>query len=170
MIKHHKVDPNGIILNGGSHGGFLVTHLAGQHPEMNFAACIARNPVIDFSVMPSLTDVPDFVMASVFGELNPREPSEVYARNVDELGQMYRLSPIAHIHKVKVPTLLLLGTKDLRVPCSQSLLYHRLLKARGVETRCLTYEDMHDLSKIDVAYDCFLNMVKFIEKFLYKIA
>lgn len=167
MIKYHHADKDRIILNGGSHGGFLVTQISGQYSEMNFLACIARNPVIDVSVMSGITDIPDWNWVEALGK-NDRCPlNEMYPPNADEMAKMYRVSPIAHIDKVKVPTLLLLGREDMRVPHSQGLMYHRLLKARGIETRCLVYDDVHDLFKINVDFDCFLNIAKFIEKFIY---
>ena len=36
---------------------------------------------------------------------------------------------------MKTPTLILVGEKDLRVPCSQGKVFYKLLKAQGTETR-----------------------------------
>lgn len=51
------------------------------------------------------------------------------------LTKMRNASPIVHAHKVKAPTLLLLGSKDLRVPHQQGTEYYLRLKANGVTTR-----------------------------------
>lgn len=48
---------------------------------------------------------------------------------------MRNASPIVHAHKVKAPTLLLIGSKDLRVPHHQGTEYYLRLKANGVTTR-----------------------------------
>ncbi|XP_017487322.1 PREDICTED: acylamino-acid-releasing enzyme-like [Rhagoletis zephyria] len=167
VIANKNVDKEKLILSGGSHGGFLVTSISGQHPELDFLACIARNPVIDVASMSAISDIPDWTVCEADGDCNLKPLAQMYGRTPEEMANMYQVSPIAHVQKVKVPTLLLLGKEDLRVPYSQGLLYHRILKARGVETRCLIYDDVHSLAKIDVEYDCFLNMAKFMEKFIY---
>ena len=48
---------------------------------------------------------------------------------------------LSFIHpQIKTPTLLLLGADDLRVPPKQGTNFHRLLKAKGVETRLVRIE------------------------------
>lgn len=49
--------------------------------------------------------------------------------------KMRKASPIQHAHKVKAPTLLQIGSKDLRVPSAQATEYYHRLKANGVNVR-----------------------------------
>lgn len=49
--------------------------------------------------------------------------------------KMRKVSPIQHAHKVKAPTLLQVGSKDLRVPPAQATEFYHRLKANGVEVR-----------------------------------
>ena len=51
---------------GGSHGGLLAGHLVGQHPA-RFAAGVLRNPVMDASLMVSVSDIPDWCWCEAWG-------------------------------------------------------------------------------------------------------
>lgn len=52
--------------------------------------------------------------------------------DIEDFVKMRNLSPIQHAHKVKAPTLLCVGSNDLRVPWSQAKDYYYRLKANGV--------------------------------------
>ncbi|KAI5634847.1 prolyl oligopeptidase family domain-containing protein [Phthorimaea operculella] len=150
-IQKYPIDEKKIGLTGGSHGGFLVTHLSGQYPDV-YAACVTRNPVIDVVAMFNSTDIPDWCAVEAgfqYKETGPVSDEEMLA--------MRRCSPIAHIHKVKTPTALMLGSGDKRVPMFQGLEYARRLKAAGVETRVYMYDDNHSLSSQSHEMDWLIN-------------
>ncbi|XP_073945001.1 acylamino-acid-releasing enzyme-like isoform X2 [Choristoneura fumiferana] len=140
-----------MCLYGGSYGGFVATHLAGQRPEM-FRSVVLRNPLIDMATKGHYADNYDGCAVEAgfpFSEVG--EPSEA------ELLAMRRCSPLVHAHKVKAPTALMLGRGDKRVPHYQGLEYARRLKANGVKTRIYMYDDNHSLSSLPNEMDNLIN-------------
>ncbi|CAH0719624.1 unnamed protein product, partial [Brenthis ino] len=145
------VNDKKLMLYGGSHGGFLVTHLSGLYSEV-YRATVARNPVIDLASMNNTSDIADWCSVEAgfpFQEAGPE--------NDDKLLALRKVSPIIHAHNVTVPTALMLGSKDKRVPYYQGLEYSRKLKANGVHTRVFMYEDNHALSSLPVEMDNLIN-------------
>ena len=55
--KQRVCDRANIHVQGGSHGGFLTTHLIGQAPLL-FQTAVARNPVCNIASMISTSDIP----------------------------------------------------------------------------------------------------------------
>ena len=48
---------------------------------------------------------------------------------------MFDRSPIHQVNKIKTPTILCLGTQDVRVPPNSGMNYYRMLQSHNVPTR-----------------------------------
>ncbi|KAK6161417.1 hypothetical protein DH2020_004798 [Rehmannia glutinosa] len=144
-VDNGLADPSKIAVLGGSHGGFLTTHLIGQAPE-KFAAAAARNPVCNLALMVGTSDIPDWCFFEAYGS----EGKSIFTESpsAEHHATLYSKSPISHISKVKTPTLFLLGAQDLRVPISTGIQYARALKEKGVETKVIVFpNDVHSIDR-----------------------
>ena len=68
------VDKARVAVIGGSHGGFLTGNLVGQHPD-RFRCGVLRNPVMDISLMISVSDIPDWCFVEATGSKVLSSPS-----------------------------------------------------------------------------------------------
>ncbi|CAH9104025.1 unnamed protein product [Cuscuta europaea] len=163
VIHLGLADPSKLAVLGGSHGGFLTTHLIGQAPD-KFAAAAARNPVCNLALMVGTTDIPDWCYVEAFG----REGISVFmeAPSSEQLSVLFSKSPIAHVSRVKSPTLMLLGAKDLRVPVSTGLQYAHALTEQGVKVKVIMFpEDSHGIERPQSDFESFLNIGVWFKKF-----
>ncbi|XP_019449915.1 PREDICTED: acylamino-acid-releasing enzyme-like isoform X2 [Lupinus angustifolius] len=163
VINLGLASPSKIAVLGGSHGGFLTTHLIGQAPE-KFVAAAARNPVCNLALMVGTSDIPDWCYAETYGTMGSERFTE--APSAEDLTQFYSKSPISHISKVKTPTLLLLGAQDLRVPVTNGLQYARALREKGVQHKVIVFpNDVHGIERPQSDFESFLNIGVWFKKY-----
>ncbi|KAF5191704.1 Acylamino-acid-releasing enzyme [Thalictrum thalictroides] len=164
VVQMGIADPSKVAVLGGSHGGFLTTHLIGQAPQ-RFVAAAARNPVCNLVLMVGTTDIPDWCYVEAYGGEGKTYYTE--APSIEQLHIFHSKSPISHISKVKTPTLFLLGAQDLRVPVSNGLQYARALKERGVEVKVIVFpNDVHGIDRPQSDFESFLNIGVWFKKYL----
>lgn len=163
VCERGLVDGSRVAVLGGSHGGFLATHLVGQAPN-RFVAAAVRNPVCNLSLMVGTSDIPDWCYTEAYGKERKELFSE--APSAEHLSHFYSKSPISHLSKVKAPILFLLGAKDLRVPISNGLQYARALRERGVEVKVIVFpEDVHAIERPQSDFESYLNIGVWFNKY-----
>ncbi|KAM7485259.1 hypothetical protein LguiA_001268 [Lonicera macranthoides] len=163
VVDMGLADPSKITVLGGSHGGFLTTHLIGQAPD-KFAAAAARNPVCNLALMVGTTDIPDWCYVEAYG--SEGKDSFTEAPSPEHLALLHSKSPISHLPKVKTPTIFLLGAQDLRVPVSNGLQYARALREKGVEVKVIVFpNDVHGIERPQSDFESFLNIGVWFKKY-----
>ncbi|GAA5942370.1 hypothetical protein JCM3775_003237 [Rhodotorula graminis] len=115
------------LLMGGSHGGFIASHLTARWPD-EFDAVVQRNPVTDLVANSSNSDIPEWQWLEAGLPYSFDGPPT----HVDPAThkRFYDVSPLRHAHQVKTPTLLLIGLDDRRVPSDQGRAWFHALKSR----------------------------------------
>ncbi|KAJ1973696.1 hypothetical protein H4R34_004988, partial [Dimargaris verticillata] len=159
VVAHKPVDAQRRLYQGGSHGGFIGAHLSGEYPDY-YQACVLRNPVVNIGAMVFSTDIPDWCAF----ERGQAFDYHSYNRTTGESYQaMLACSPMRNITKVKVPTLLLIGEGDRRVPPTQGLAWLRGLRSltkAPVELKMYTGVG-HALDSVEVEAASFQHVMEF---------
>ncbi|XP_033746424.1 acylamino-acid-releasing enzyme-like [Pecten maximus] len=161
VVQSGRVDGSKVAVFGGSHGGFLTTHLIGQYPDF-YKVGSCRNPVTNLTNMIGVTDIPDWVMVECGLPFD-----HTIIPDGEQLSQMFVRSPIAHVDQVKAPLQIMLGLDDRRVPPKQGEQFYRALRSRNVPARLVTYEgNSHPIITAEADADAFVNIVSWFDTHL----
>lgn len=169
-------DKSRIYCTGGSHGGFISTHLIGKFPNY-YRASAVRNPVTNIASQVVTSDIPEWgcgvtglsgVSFATFPNYQRPFPTDLSSNfdsreNTAQLAEAFKYllshSPMGNdLLKIRTPILFGLGAKDRRVPYTEGLQFQKALQALGVETKVLWYpEDNHPLSSVEAYGDYAVN-------------
>ena len=157
-IDQKLCDPEKIIVIGGSYGGYLSGAFA-THPKYAslFKGAILLNPVVNVPFMHAISDIPEWSPATGLAKTDWSHLTP------EEVRIMYEQSPMSK--KCLIPCLLMLGSKDRRVPYQASLAFRNKTLMEGGTMETYVYEADHNIGEDPkMIYDVYVKILSFICK------
>ncbi|MEM1320518.1 MAG: S9 family peptidase [Bacteroidota bacterium] len=121
MLKGGYTVEDSLFVTGGSAGGIMTAWMIGKNNRFRAAAVI--KPVMNW-VSKTLT------ADNYYGYAYSRYPGQPW----EEMETYMKFSPVSLVGNVQTPTLVMVGTKDLRTPPSEAKQLYHALKLRKIET------------------------------------
>lgn len=133
------VDARRMAVAGGSYGGYMTSWLIGHDSEgtpPRFAAAVVERAVTNLVSFFGTTDFPPFWTAS--WATTPE----------DNAMELWAHSPMAHVARIRTPTLVIHSERDDRAPIEQGEQFFVALRRRRVPARFVRFpEESHGLSR-----------------------
>lgn len=132
LNAYPEIDPDRAVAAGASWGGYAINWIQG-HPEFgfNFKALVGHDGVFDSNYNGYSTDELFFFNHEWGGR-----PWEEKSRNLSQ-----NFSPSNFVHKWSTPQLLIHGSKDYRLPETESIAAFHALQQRGIRSRLVVFPD-----------------------------
>ncbi|WP_218566094.1 S9 family peptidase [Vallicoccus soli] len=132
LVEQGVLDPERVVLAGGSWGGYLTLLGLGTSPD-RWALGLAAVPVADY-------------VAAYEDEMEPLKAFDrsLFGGSPAQVPEKYeRASPITYVDAVRVPVLVMAGENDPRCPIRQIENYLARLAERGVPHEVYRYDAGH---------------------------
>ncbi|MDI6022154.1 prolyl oligopeptidase family serine peptidase [Leucobacter sp. UT-8R-CII-1-4] len=127
LVAEGLADKDRLAVTGYSYGGFSVCSLTSKFPQL-FAAGIAGGLVSDLASIAHTADLAGYFSRIEMGQ----------GDNLD-YAKLRAVSPIADVHEVRTPTLILHGLEDQRCPVQQAEAWFAGLREAGVPSQMVIY-------------------------------
>ncbi len=152
-IEMGVAHPDSLLAMGWSYGGYMTSFLVTRTDRFQAASMGAGLP--NLISMVSTTDIPDYLVAHFGGEF--WDDYETYEKH----SAMYRIA------NVTIPTQVIHGENDLRVPFTQGQEFYTALRRRGVPTEMIVYpRTPHGPREPKLQMDVSQRILKWFERFL----
>ena len=149
------LDPDRIVVYGGSYGGFMVLAALTHHPEL-WAAGVNIVGISNFATF--LENTSAYRRAHRAAEYGTLEHDRDF---------LERIAPINHVDKIRVPLMVIHGANDPRVPLSEAEQLVGALKAREVPVEFLVFDDEgHGIVKLKNKRVAYPAIISFLETYI----
>ncbi len=155
-LAERGVDATRVAVIGGSYGGYMTLAALAFYPDL-WAAGIATVGI-----------------SSLVTFLENTSPYRRRFREVEygfldsDRDFLVEASPMTHVDQIRAPLMLIHGANDPRVPVGEARQLHASLRARGIASELLIYEDEgHGLAKRANRLDAAPRMLAFLRKNLH---
>lgn len=134
LIESGVTAEDRLYVTGGSAGGIMTAWIIGKNNRFRAAAVV--KPVMNW-ISKTLTADNYFQYANYRYPGQPWENIEAYMK----------FSPVSLVGNIETPTMVMVGTADLRTPISESKQLYSALKIRGIDTVLVEVPDApHNIS------------------------
>jgi len=133
VVRMNVAHPDSLCVMGWSYGGYMTAMIITKSNQ--FKAASVGAGVTDLMSFTGTTDIPSFIPDYFDGE--PWEIPEIYSK----------FSAMSNIKGVSIPTQIIHGEEDKRVPLGQSLELYNALRRQNVPTEMLIYPRMGHSSR-----------------------
>jgi dipeptidyl aminopeptidase/acylaminoacyl peptidase len=121
MLAKGYIDEERLYVTGGSAGGIMTAWIIGKNNRFRAAAVV--KPVMNWISKTLTAD-------NYFGYAHSRFPGQPW-----ENPEIYmKFSPISLVGNIQTPTMVMVGTSDMRTPISEAKQLYHALKLRKIET------------------------------------
>jgi dipeptidyl aminopeptidase/acylaminoacyl peptidase len=153
VLKTATVDPERLGLGGWSYGGYMTMWAVTQ--TQRFRAAVAGAGVSNWQSYYGENGIDQWLLP-YFGATVYDDPA-VYARS----------SPMTFIKRVRTPTLVLVGERDVECPPPQSREFWHALKTLGVPTQLVIYAgEGHGFSRRNHRHDVMRRTAAWLDRYL----
>ena len=155
LKKDPRIDSSRQAVIGRSYGGFMTLALASRHPNLWKAACDMFGP---YDLISFIHRLPETWKTYFFLSVGHPEKDKDF---------LIERSPKTYMKNIRCPMLIIQGRNDPRVLVAESKDVVEDLKAKGVETEFLVFEDEgHDVIKFKNKVVCYASIIDFFKKHL----
>jgi len=155
LEKDSRINSSNRAVIGRSYGGFMTLTLASRHPDLWSAACDMFGP---YDLPAFINRLPESWRTFFYLAMGHPEKDREF---------LLERSPKTYLKNIKCPMLIIQGRNDPRVLAEESKEVAENLRANGVDTEFLVFEDEgHDVIKFKNKVLCYTKIVDFFKKHL----